>query len=143
LKAISFESTEWNFPSMQRTRTSTTGKPASGPAVAASTTPFSTAGIRLGGIAPPHDLVHELDPGPAGQGLDAQEADPEHPLSSRLLLELPLVVLGLAGDRLAIGDLGGLEVDVVLVEPPQALHGDPDVKLAHAGEQELPGARIP
>ena len=68
LKAISFESTGWNLPSMQRTRTSTTGKPARGPWTAASRTPFSTAGIRLRGIEPPTISSANSKPAPRGSG---------------------------------------------------------------------------
>ena len=90
LKAISFESTGWYLPSMQRTRTSTTGKPASGPWTQASRTPFSTAGIRLRGIEPPTISSDELEARPAGQRLDASGSRPPNmPLPPVCFFSLP------------------------------------------------------
>ena len=68
LKAISLESTLWCLPSMQRTRTSTTGKPARMPWPMPSRQPFSTAGIRLRGMAPPTISSTNSKPPPRGSG---------------------------------------------------------------------------
>ena len=94
MKAISFESTGWNLPSMQRTRTSTTGKPASGPWRPSLEHALLDRRDQVARDRAADDLVHELEPGPAGQRLDRQVADAEHALAAGLLLELALHVLG-------------------------------------------------
>ena len=88
------------------------------------------------------DLVDELESAPTGQRLHAQVADPEHALAAGLLLQLPLHVLDLARDRLAVRDLRAREIDLEVEHALQAAGADPDVQLAHAGQQELTGVGV-
>src|SRR5437764_249880 len=90
LNACSEESTEWYEPSTRRTRASLTGKPATGPAVIASRTPFSTAGMKPCGMTPPLIWPTNSSPEP---GLSGQ------PVAGAGLLEL--------GDR---ADVAGAEL---------------------------------
>ncbi len=90
-----------------------------------------------------HDFVHELDALPTGLRLDREVADAEHALASGLLLELALDVLRLARDRLPVGNLRGLQLDLHTEHPLQLLHRGPDVELSHAGKQELSGGGLP
>ena len=68
LNAISEESTSWCLPSRSVTRTPLTGKPATVPCSIASTTPFSTAGMKLPGIEAPLILLTNSSPTPSSAG---------------------------------------------------------------------------
>ena len=111
LKLISDESTEWYLPSKHSTRTSTTGKPCTPPCAIVSSMPFSTAGMNWRGMAPPTILSTNSKPAPRSSGSTRRQATPNWPWPPRLLLVLALG-LGLAGDRLAVGDPDVLGVDV-------------------------------
>src|SRR6202008_3687174 len=118
LNAISFESTLWYLPSMKRTRASTTGNRAT------------------------DDLFHELDSASSGQRLHRQITDAVHALAPGLLLQLALDVLGLLLDCLAVGNLGGLQLDLDAEHALQLRDRDAHVQLPPAREQELPGHRV-
>ena len=108
------------------------------PLAIASSMPFCTAGMNCRGMAPPDDLVDELEAVPALERLDAHEGHPELPVAAGLLLVLALR-LRLPGDRLPVGDHHrlGLHLDPELASQP--LGDDGEVGLAHAAEQGLVG----
>ena len=88
-----------------------------------------------------HDLVDELV-AEAPVGFEVDDADAELAATARLLLVLAFDVPDAALDRLAVGDLGGQEVDVDRVFAAQALDGDLDVGLANARDQCLAGFHV-
>ena len=73
------------------------------PSAAVSRMPFSMPGKKPFGHRPADDLLGELDAA-ARVRLDLQPDVAEHPVAAGLLLVLALD-LGLAPDRLAVGDL--------------------------------------
>ena len=103
--------------------------------------PFSTAGMKFLGIDPPKMSSTNLKSEPARQGLQADPAVAELAVAARLLLVAP-VGLGRGLDRLPVGDLRLLEVDLDLVALAQARDHHLDVELAHAREQHLVGLRV-
>ena len=93
--------------------------------------PFSTAGMNWRGIAPPTILSTNSKPGAAFEWLHADERDTELAVPAGLLLVLALG-LGGAGDRLAVGDLHVLGLDLDTELAVQLLERDRHVRLAHA-----------
>ena len=77
----------------------------------------------------------------ARQGLHADPAIPELPMSAGLLL-VPALHVGGAADGLAVGDLGRLEGDIHAVPSLQTADGDFDMLLSGSRHQKLLGLRI-
>ena len=91
----------------------------------------------------PDDLVFELEARGSWQRFNVDVADAVHTRAARLLLELAFDVGELRRDRLAIRNLGCLEMDLEIEHAMQFLDGRADVQLAHARQQELTGRVVP
>ena len=87
------------------------------------------------------DGVDELEVLTAAQGAHPDPAVRELAVAARLLL-VAAMSLRRALDRLPVGDLGLLEVDLDLVTLPQPAHDDLDMELPVAREQHLVGLRV-
>ncbi len=103
--------------------------------------PFSTDGMKLRGMAPPKTLSSNSKSLPRGERLHLDPDVAELAAAAGLLL-VPALDVGLAFDRLLVGDLRRLEVDVDVVALLEPLGDDPDVELAVAGDEELGRVRV-
>ena len=123
------------------TRTSWIGKPASAPSVSTWRTPFSTAGMYCPGIAPPIDVVHELEARAAVERLDAQVHLAELSGAAGLLL-VPAVTFGGPRNGLAVGNARRVGLHVHAVALAHALQQHAQVELAHAVKHRLVHRRV-
>ena len=101
-----------------------------------SRTPFSTAGMYWLGMTPPLIASTKLNPSPRAPGPDPELDVGELAAAAGLLL-VPVVRLGLAGDRLQVGDVRDVGVDVELVAVLEPVLDHVEVQLAHARDDQL------
>ena len=103
--------------------------------------PFSIAGMKFLGIAPPKTSFSNENFRAARQRLHADPAIAELAVAAGLLLVAALHV-GLAANGFAIGNLRRVQLHVHAVALLQAADDDFHVLLPRAGQQELLGLRI-
>ena len=124
------------------TRKFTTGYPARKPRAAASLIPFSTAGMKLLGMAPPKmSLTNSNSTSELGQRLHFDFAVAVLAVAAGLLLVASLDV-GFAANGFAIRNLGRFEHDFGVVTLLHLGDDDFNVLLSGAGDQEFFGLRI-
>ena len=87
------------------------------------------------------NIVHELDSRAARQRLHLDAAHAELPVAAGLLLVLAFGV-GLAANRLAVGNLGRLERQLHVIALAQLRDHHFDVLLPRAAQQKFLGLRI-
>ena len=103
--------------------------------------PFSMAGMKLRGMAPPKTSLANSKPPPRGMRLHADFAVAELAVAAGLLFVAALG-LGLGANGFAVGDLGRLERDFGVIALFEAADDGLDVRLAGAGDEELVGLRV-
>ena len=136
LNACSELSTGWSLPKKTSTSTSTTGLPEMTPFSICSRTPFSTAGMYWLGIAPPLTASTKLKPLPRSTRPDPEVDLGELAAAAGLLL-VPVVGLGVAGDRLQVGHVRDVRVHVELVAVLEPLLDHVEVQVAHPRDHQL------
>ena len=128
-------------PKKTSTSTSTTGLPEITPFSSCSRTPFSTAGMNWLGITPPLTAFDELNPSPRPRGRTRRWTSANWPRPPVCFL-CRWWASAFAGDRLEVGDVRDVGVDVELVPVLEPVLDDVEVQLAHPRDHQLVGLGV-